>query len=262
MESEDQFYITLPSNSSMKYFPFNKTTNFTTQLPRPINLQGKWVMALVELHYPQTILPVKRCVVEIITTDPKTKKKAVSNSVEVPPGNYDNMNDIIRTINSNNHEKHVMFGIDPERKYVAAEFFCTKFSCSPSTIHKVIFPNKLAYQLGYNKAENDLLKDNAYAPNPFSIAQGLPSQLFVYCNIIEAHITGDIQAQLLRVVQCETKNYSFGSTQVNTFSMLQYFPIINNNFQTIEIDIRDDTGEPIIFEYGTLTATLHFKRLM
>ena len=37
---KDQFYIVLPSNSSMNYFAGNTTTHFTMQLPHQIRLEG------------------------------------------------------------------------------------------------------------------------------------------------------------------------------------------------------------------------------
>ncbi|CAB0043051.1 unnamed protein product [Trichogramma brassicae] len=38
-----------------------------------------------------------------------------------------------------------------------------------------------------------------------------------------------------------------------------YIPLLYNSFQTIEIDIRDEHGQPIPFDGGTLTIILHFK---
>ena len=49
-----QFYLTLPSNSSMEYFPANTLTNFKTKLAQPIELTGEWEVALSELQYPRS----------------------------------------------------------------------------------------------------------------------------------------------------------------------------------------------------------------
>jgi len=52
---EDQFYLTLLSNSSMSVYPNNTTAKFTTHLPRHMQLTGgDWEAALVEFHYPCT----------------------------------------------------------------------------------------------------------------------------------------------------------------------------------------------------------------
>ena len=49
-----QFYLTLPSNSSMEYFPTNTLTNFKTKLVQPIELTGEWEVAHSELQYPRS----------------------------------------------------------------------------------------------------------------------------------------------------------------------------------------------------------------
>ena len=49
-----QFYLTLPSNSSMAYFPNNTVANFRVRLAETIVLPGQWEVALAGLHYPHT----------------------------------------------------------------------------------------------------------------------------------------------------------------------------------------------------------------
>lgn len=48
---EDQFYVHLYSNSSDQYFPDNKPYDFTSMLPEPISLHGRWFCALTEIEY-------------------------------------------------------------------------------------------------------------------------------------------------------------------------------------------------------------------
>ena len=51
---ESEFYVTLPSNSSMQYFPDNKTSNFLTKLPGTLQLEEEWEVDLAERDYPHT----------------------------------------------------------------------------------------------------------------------------------------------------------------------------------------------------------------
>ncbi len=46
------FYITLPSNSSMTYYPENKISLYRTKLPRAVSLPENWEMGLCELIFP------------------------------------------------------------------------------------------------------------------------------------------------------------------------------------------------------------------
>jgi len=50
----DQFYVTLPSDSSPNFFPNNTIASFRTKLAIPIELEpDKWKVGLVEISYPR-----------------------------------------------------------------------------------------------------------------------------------------------------------------------------------------------------------------
>ena len=66
---------------------------------------------------------------------------------------------------------------------------------------------------------------------------------------------GDIKAPLLRVVDAAG---NFGDTTHRLYMMPQYVPVSKKEFNTVEIDIREDTGRPVPFEFGKVIATLHF----
>ena len=51
---ESEFYVTLPSNSSLQYFPDNKTLNFVTKLSRTLQPEGECEVGLAEIDYPHT----------------------------------------------------------------------------------------------------------------------------------------------------------------------------------------------------------------
>jgi hypothetical protein len=81
--------------------------------------------------------------------------------------------------------------------------------------------------------------------------------LYVYCDILENVAVGDTEAPLLRVVDAGGHN---GENIHRVFDPPRYVPLRSKHFDSIEIDIRDDIGQPISFESGTLTLTLHFRR--
>ena len=68
---------------------------------------------------------------------------------------------------------------------------------------------------------------------------------------------GDIKAPLLRVVDAAE---NFGDTIHRLYMTPQYVPVSKKEFNTVEIDIRDDTGRPVAFEFGKVITTLHFRR--
>ena len=52
--SEDEFQITIPSNSSENNIPNNTPSHFYTMLAVPKQLDGDWEVAVMEIHYPHT----------------------------------------------------------------------------------------------------------------------------------------------------------------------------------------------------------------
>ena len=83
----------------------------------------------------------------------------------------------------------------------------------------------------------------------------------IYSDICESYVNGDVQTRFLRMVSLHIDDYTYGSTQIKSFSPPMYIPLLFNSFQTIEIDIRDQSGRVIPLDHGALTVTLHFKRL-
>ncbi len=56
MEGQSDFYVTLPSDSSLSktLFPDNKSESFKVQLPSDLRLEGKWEVSLSEMILPHT----------------------------------------------------------------------------------------------------------------------------------------------------------------------------------------------------------------
>ena len=52
--------FTLPSNSSMQYFPDNKRSKFVTKLSRTLQLDGEWEVGLAEIVYPHTWYNIRK----------------------------------------------------------------------------------------------------------------------------------------------------------------------------------------------------------
>ena len=96
---EPEFYVTLPSNSSMEYFPDNKTSNFVTKLSRTLQLDGEWEVGLAEIVYPHTWYNIRegKNSVEIYAPD---NLYLVFKTVEfsIQPGYYEKVQDVINAL--------------------------------------------------------------------------------------------------------------------------------------------------------------------
>ena len=73
------------------------------------------------------------------------------------------------------------------------------------------------------------------------------NSLYVYCDAAEAIPVGDIKAPLLRVVDAAA---NFGDLIHRLYTTPQYVPVSRKEFNTVEIDIRDDTGRPVHYTFA------------
>lgn len=269
---KDQFYIVLLSNSSMNYYPDNTTTRFVTQLPQEIRLQGSWSVALTEIRIPLTFQHIPPdhkesfIYIERISKSPLTsnliqiKKESSSSNSIVSPGIYKNIQTIIHEINNLPCVKdHLEFSVE-RGNYISVKRLCAETSCTGFD-HVVKLSSRLKTILGF---DNEILLETNHpicTARPANLSSCLPSMLMVYTDICEPYFTGDVQTRLLRAVSLGIDEYTYGGLKIKSFSPPMYLPLLFNSFQTIEIDIRDQHGNPIPFDYGTSAVTLHFKRV-
>lgn len=271
----DQFYLILPSNSSMKYYPKNTTTCFTTQLPYEIALQGRWGVALTEIHIPCSLIHLEPSEASIGCTVCGNRVVEIHPRFEyasIPCGIYRDHHQILEELSKIKglQKAKIRLLASPERHgYVRIESSPDKECAKDMFKQNLNMSEKLKRILGFEGGRNEITPGNiefirglvSTASRPACIHRALPDQLFVYTDICEPYIVGDVQASLLRIVNMDYTRYTYGTTQVKYFSPPNYIPLLNNNISTINIDVRDQLGKTIPFEYGTLTVTLHFKRI-
>ncbi|KAF4518578.1 hypothetical protein B566_EDAN015729 [Ephemera danica] len=256
---KDNFYLTLPSNSSFDAFPDNKTSCFTTHLPQRISLQGQYEVAVVECHFPRTFANINNTN-NIIYYGRKNKHMK---KFKLPIGYY-SITDIIKKINSHQDLSNFL-----ELKFIDGRIktFPSGEGKNPIlrahaeggySIDQVSLSGNLAMQLGFQINVN--LMDTQISEREPTVVLGLPSQIYLYCDIVEQQYIGDTLAQLLRIIHMDNLNYIFGTDMVAHFESPHYIPLKKSEFETIEIDLRTDRGSPVPFIFGTACIKLHFRR--
>jgi hypothetical protein len=133
--------------------------------------------------------------------------------------------------------------------------------------HKIIFKlNKKAHHLtfSHNLAEilaiprKRLEADLLYiSETEIDVNRGSHT-FFVYCDVVQDSVVGDVKAPLLRSVIARGR---YGENVHEVFSKPMYLPLRTNQFDTIRISIKDESGRPIKFNYGNSCVTLHFRRV-
>ena len=81
-----------------------------------------------------------------------------------------------------------------------------------------------------------------------------PAHRHVYCDIIQSQYVGDALVPLLPIVPVEGKD---GERISKSFIRPQYVPVSRRQFETIEVNIKRDTGETVPFEFGRVLLALH-----
>ena len=272
----DEFYIVLLSNSSMRYYPDNTTTNFVTKLPQHVNLPGNWAVALVDIHFPLNFQNVSkaaenRCVKYSRTRLPAaTEDDAIDLSrvtdrdgqFHVAPGIYTDLHDLVGELNAHSQESHVEFALKPGF-YVAARKICHEYDECDFDVHSVELSASLKKILGFRQdgaRSVDVDRGEVSGDFPANINNDLPRNLLVYANICQPYITGDVYSRLLRSVALDFSQYTYGRAMYVNFPRPVYIPVLCSSFETIEILIRNEVGLNVPFDFGTSTLTLHFKR--
>jgi hypothetical protein len=264
------FYLTLSSNSSMEYFSDNKTSNFTVKLPQTLTLDGKWSVALVDIHYQHTFNTVSEGNNKIFFNwiDERFQSELVIQSK-----NYNSMGDLLTEIISSVHSsiehkaRFIRKGIvekklpnellgfldynEDRQKLIINDLY-------RSTCKEIIFQNRLALILGYIPNENALVLKQKRITQP-NLLYGIPDEMFVYCDNIEPQVIGHKMAQVLRIVSIN-KDLMFGETHHTEYQRLQYIPLLKKEFENISIELRDRTGKFMPFMFGNTILVLHFRK--
>ena len=246
------FYVTLPSNSNMDIYPDNKKANYKVRLPRTLYLKNKYEVALVEIEYPITWDTFSQGEsYKIIVKDMNRAGEHIE--LLIPHAHYDSISELVREINTvlaQYTEESGSLGKARLRIHRLQEKITLDL---PHNLH-VKFSNECCDVLGlqcgkyYNGQANGL-----YC---YDISRGFYS-LFVYCNVVEPQIVGNVYVPLLRTVAIKGDR---GSYVVKTYGEPHYVPVSTDEMAVIEMNIKDDSGHDVPFTNGKVVCKLHFRQ--
>jgi hypothetical protein len=247
------FHITLPSNSCLEFNPQNTIARITVKLPETIRLDGDFEFGLAEIIYPHS------------------------------------------WYNLNNLTRQYWIGVKSEGSdirlyYVKSEFYAdgTVFAnqltkqCAKAFSYIVNFTVKFGYNSITNKfsvetkgSQNALFMSSelqkileivigttpignqvVIATDVFELNRSL-NFIYVYCDVASYSIVGDTKAPLLRVCIINGKH---GEIIRTIFTHPHYVPVARKEFDSIQILLSTELGQPFPFLFGKSVAALHFRR--
>ena len=167
----------------------------------------------------------------------------------VPPGHYSSAAYVITKINevvsaNDRFKDEVQLSLDTLNRKV--------------TVHlqnKVeVYFSDIGQMLGF--LSKQVISKTSTAEREADLDHGF-HDLYVYCDIIQPQHVGDVLVPLLRIVQLEGKD---GQRVSKSFVRPEYIPVSRKQFESIEVNIKRDTGETVPFEFGRVLLTLHFRQ--
>ena len=244
-----QFYLHLPSNSSLNKFPNNTLTEYRVGLPQTINLEGDWEVALTEIHYPHSWNNVQGNFLNRFLLRNR-ELHGVWETLIIPLGHYASIDAVIAKMNEL---------VDSEKRFkddvkFSYDSLSRKVTVNLQNNTEIVLEN-IGYMLGF-QSPTQVISKTTTGEREADLEHGF-HDLYIYCDIVKGQYVGDALVPLLRIVPVEGLD---GQWISKSFLRPQYVAVSRKQFETIEVNIRRDTGELVPFEFGRVLLTLHFRQ--
>ena len=260
----ESFTIELVSNASAQLFPDNTLSSFTKFLPEQLNLEGLWEVAVSEISYPSLYQNITEG--KFMFFDKKLSMSSEFYYLE--PGLYSSNKDIVEAMNTLIQERHNhsenCIKVKVSRKTQKVEIYLANEASGLalfSTDLGHIFRSNVGNEFGV------MLRGKGPHKSEFAYYFVRIHSLMIYTDLIEYNIVGDMKAPLLR---CFIFNSKFKAGDIitagqymkyQTFSNLQFRPLLKNSFHSIHVDLRDTSGEKVPFvSVGITRLVLMFRK--
>ena len=117
------------------------------------------------------------------------------------------------------------------------------------------FHENLHHILGFEKRHYKGARfDAEHAP---LMSQGI-YHIYIYCDLCAPIRVGDVLVPLLRTIEVPSSK-DWGRVSCIRFQRPMYIPVNKSSFNSIKIELYDDTGRSITFSEGRTIVTLHLR---
>ena len=216
-DNSEGFYITLP-NEKGTLFPENTPWEYTTRLPRWIHLDNEWMIGLHSVSYTRHYIvehfdtPISYTYTGSAGKGAKLKKYPTTIREYVT-----NINESLKGSITN---KEIEFKLELNGKVTIV--------VSPG--YKVLLTRDQAIILGFlaidDEAEVEEISVTKTGEHQANLHR--KTSIFIYCDIVEPQIVGDVNVPLLGIAPCETPGKVYEKTY--TGENIRYKPRSNQIF--------------------------------
>jgi len=278
---EKQFYIHLPSDSSLDVYPDNTIAKFSTKLARSVDLDGAYDVGLSEIIYPADYYNVDNRELDYsfgikqrnFDTDGKIVQEIDRFKIQIKSDLYYTRQEFLEKINTEINTNLIRLHIPVEivmKIDVSDRVVITITRSGPQVtvdiqeeglILKMFFElsSQFSKRLGFDKSVSISVDDSTphRAKNKFDLFMG-KKLMYVYSDVVTYSLVGDVSVPLLRV--CSLPEPSTNNTIHLSFPDIHYKPVQKSHFDTIDISINTEEGMLMPFQSGKVLITLHFRR--
>ena len=250
----------------MNVYKNNTAAKYTTILPSPIDLDGDWEVGLYEIAFPSHF--------ENVSADSHWIKFE-HERINLPRGKYKHVVEVlsymVKLIQAAgalpDAEMHIVKSelpsdLNQNKINIVYEEDRQKVHITVPRRQKIEFSLNMAKLMGMlTHSHFDVTSVRSDHSARVSRRKQFPTA-FVYMDIVEPVVVGDSQVKLLRTVNMDAANGEDDDVQMihHIYTSPLYVPLGKKHFESIELNIMTDTGEPMPFAEGKSVAVLHFKR--
>ena len=276
--SEDDFYVTLPSNVSEKdneeeNEEGNNLSNWQTNLASWISLKGNYEVGLAEISFTNSWFNVTKDQDIAILHIPNEKDKGLIGDEKAPKKVYRSrklqadrfmtIDSLIDAIHRRIHEFPINWKLKPQIIKRRNGIKLLNGLDQSDEMFEVILGEELQGILGIKikrdyDSEGNPIGNGIITGDAYDITGGLHS-IYCYTDIIKHRYVGNSMSQLLRRV--DVKTVPFGEQISHIYPNPFYHPVSDQTFGSIEILLKDDSNRLIQFQSGRSIVTLHFRRV-
>ena len=261
MFTRRSFYVTLPSNVKSPGHHKNVTSEYTTYLPKALELnKDKWECALVEISYPHSwdniIAPFDTIKFQYFSEE---EKKDISTLVTIPNSYYRSLEEVVDVINSIKPTGfRGGFGFEKKgRQLVKLVLFENEGVKMHTTLAKLLGFDSQSWRYIPPATGDDNVDRIRIKARFHGDIRALHYNIYVYSSVIEPHLCGTQYLPLLRTVNVEGDEGSYIS---KVYEIPHYFPLATDFIESIDIRVTDDLAQNIKFQYGKIICQLHFRQ--
>lgn len=287
--NDKHFYLTLPSNSSKKYYGSQKPNDYKTKLDHAISLDPElWEVGLAQISYPKSYPNLPKTMFYVgypshahkpgpfHTGEPAhsvfTTRDFGGTRFLTPRHLIRDLQKDIRDILPEDMAQGIKVKYDDianrMKIHLQKDFSLwlhdplgTMLGLSSKVATRVPLSaevNKKGFLLP-NMDDYSPLDDVDYAvtaPYTVNVDRLIPT-INVYCDLVQQQIVGDAYVQMLRAL---TVPDSTGDMVTHKFTNVHYVNLQTGNFEAVRIMMVDCYGKKVDFQHGDVITKLHFKR--